>query len=109
MYSRNMRNGARITPPPGYVGSAFSDEISVKYHEPADDGGDYAVQEKRDSIPQPKETKEVGEQNALSDLIRTFRGRIGTEEIIILLVMLLTSSEGVRPETLILALVLLAR
>ena len=109
MYSRNMRNGVR-TVPPGYVGSAFSDEIGVKYHEPEHEiAAQPERQEIYDNAALPVGEKEVGEQNALSDLIRAFRGKLGTEELIILIVMLLVSSEGVRFETVILALVLLSR
>jgi len=47
-------------------------------------------------------------KSPLSDLIESLSGRVGTEELIILTVMLLISSDGLCPEVLILALCLIA-
>lgn len=48
------------------------------------------------------------EKHPLYDLIESLRGKIGTEELIILMVMLLVASDGIGVEVLILALALLA-
>ncbi len=45
---------------------------------------------------------------ALSALIESLHGKFGSEEMIILLVMLLVASDGIGPEVLILALILIA-
>ena len=109
MYSRNYGNGGRVTPPPGYVGNTFS-EPEVKLH-----SAEEKSENGRQNEDLPREAHQLERRHernegtaALEELIRSLRGKIGTEELIILLVMLLTASEGVSAETLILAAVLLA-
>jgi len=48
------------------------------------------------------------ESHLIEDLLRSLKGKIGREELIILLVMLLVSSDGFGIEALILALILIA-
>ena len=105
MYSRNYGSGGRYNIPPGYVGSAFP-EPEVKLHTP---------EHTESEAPYPQQIRAAEQYQghsdgriALEELIHSLRGKIGTEELIILLVMLLTASEGVGVETLILAAVLLA-
>lgn len=106
MYTRNMKYSGRYSPPPGYVGSAFPAE-SVKHHEPLTD--ESAVRAEPPAGYHRSEKREGEEDRlALEGLIHSLRGKIGTEELIILLVMLLTSTEGIGVEALILAAVLLA-
>lgn len=111
MYSRNY-GSRRFSPPPGYVGSAFS-ETEVKHHVPPTEEPEPC--EANEIIPleptyvKPCEREERAEgKSAFEELIRSLRGRIGTEEILILLVLLLTASDGIGIETIILAVVLLA-
>ena len=111
MYSRNYGNGGRYNPPPGYVGSAFPDP-EVKLHigdgrEDAKQDGQTNVLTHESHFPERRAEKTEGSA-ALEELIHALRGKIGTEELIILLVMLLTASEGIGAETLILVAVLLA-
>lgn len=59
------------------------------------------------NLQENRENSEVGEAaDSLTGLVSGLRGRIGKEELIILLVMLLIASEGICAEVLILALVL---
>ena len=109
MYSRSYSNGGRYNPPPGYVGSTFS-EPEVKLHSAADDGEMQNGHTGAVIQRSPAERAPVKNEGtaALDELIRSLRGKIGTEELIILLVMLLTASDGIGIETMILAAVLLA-
>lgn len=116
MYSRNYYGGARFSPPPGYVGNAF-DSPTVKHHEPEYTEPTSVRREESEENQDASETQTARENltpvpqentNVLGELIRSLSGRIGREELIILLVMLLTASDGVSAETLILALVLLS-
>lgn len=57
---------------------------------------------------QPEERGNSDEKSPLHDLLEILHGKIGTEELIILMVMLLVASDGIGVEVLILALALLA-
>lgn len=141
MYTRSfnrMQHGEnqRYTPPPGYVGNAFSEESGVKHHVPEVDVHEFSSRYQRNdqsdrneeiteefvendsglildeaSMPAEKnrqnETKEA-ERSPLAQLVESLHGKIGTEELIILMTMLLISSDGIGVEVLILALILIA-
>ena len=116
MYSRNMRNGGRYFPPPGYTGNAFNDGIGVKLHEGMYEENDsVAVRNEAEQgagktdAPPCRASDVSDSRRAFSELISGLRGRLRAEEMIILLVMLLTASDGIRAETLILAVALLYR
>ena len=111
MYSRNYGNGGRYDPPPGYTGSTFA-EPEVKRH-PPEESGEIQPRRNRGLLPVTRrDHDEYGEHSdghaALEELIHSLRGKIGAEELLILLVMLLTASDGVGIETVILAAALLA-
>lgn len=110
MYSRNY-SSRRFSPPPGYVGSAFSD-VKTKHHLPPEEVE--TPEETPVAAIEPVQAARVDHshntegKNALEELIRSLRGKIGSEEMLILLVMLLTASDGIGVETMILAFALLA-
>ena len=106
MYTRNTRNGGRYNPPPGYNGSAFDDNVSVKHHEPEYEDQSLAAQQ---TVQIKRKNEVADERRAFEELIRSIRGKIGSEELIILIVMLLTATEGIGIETILLALVPLVR
>jgi len=151
MYTRNtyrtQRNDSqRYTPPPGYVGNAFSGKHHVPEQNirdnvprrPQEDSREAQISEegiRAENIPlrenalncrgeeenrdnngshelqQEGEVPKVpgpAEKSPLQDLLGHLRGKIGTEELIILLIMLLISSDGIGAEALVLGLVLLA-
>lgn len=136
MYTRSWYRGQRgddqrYSPPPGYVGTAFSDESSVKHHIPEKDVHElpqrmtenspdtHAVNAEVCVFGEEASAKNNGgelsaseacreEKSPLVQLAESMRGRIGKEELIILMTMLLISSDGVGAEVLILALALLA-
>lgn len=107
MYSRNTRNGWYGVPP-GYTGSTFIDGMTVKHHEPDKADAAFPVEPDRNEHSIANDNR-IKDKHALEELVSILHGKIGTEEMIILLVMLLTATEGVGVETLLLALVLLAR
>ena len=134
MYARSLSRRGRSTPPPGYTGTAFiqptwenpsrdpADDMESKRHTPAEYGPD------RQRLPgdPPSDPGEKGaapfsyisagaEKNgtspipsAFAELLHDLRGRVGTEEVILLMVMLLLSADGAGAETLLLGLILLA-
>ncbi len=67
-------------------------------------------EEKNDGsiIEDPAEVQAVQDKSPLHELIHSLQGRIGSEELIILLVLLLITSDGLCAEALILALCLIA-
>ncbi len=131
MYTRNYAKSPRkYTPPPGYDGNAFPEDTpSVKYHEAEDDlprrppnteDVPEAVTDETfdlfaESMP-AGETIPVSAQpspfeegfRSLESLFRHLRGRFGREELILVLVMLLISSDA-SIELLLLALLLAVR
>ena len=123
MYTRNFGK-QKYTPPPGYVGTAFGTAVETKHHEPMEM---IRTEEKVPIIPdealryrddeQPTEAESCTElqpaeiqreENALHQLLDSLRGKFGTEELIILLVMLLIASDGFGAEMLILGILLAA-
>lgn len=135
IYTRNYgRNGTRYELPPGYDGNAFSQ--NVKLHEAEDDVTtlrrsaenkvvheqiEHEVEPVRDTEPEKNSAEPVSiganTENdaefekgirAFESLFRHLRGKFGREELIIVLVMLLISSEGASAELILLALVLIA-
>ena len=132
IYTRDLRKN-RYSPPPGYDGNAFKDwkdvsgmsGASARFTAQRDESTDeediletsaeaYAEQQSeefpheealQDEVSAPASAK--AHEN-ISSLIENLRGKIGREELIILLVMFLIASDGMCAEVLILALVLLA-
>lgn len=128
-YSRSRDNrNQRYTPPPGYDGTAFSDDSGIKHHAPdrelsfdgqgkkPDDCADdtetvLECEEECDTAAEnekPHDGSKHEETSPAAALIESLRGKIGAEELIILLTMFLISSDGICAEVLILALVLIA-
>lgn len=131
MYARSLSKRGRSTPPPGYAGTAFVPSAAeTPFRNPGDQGtGDY-LESKRHTpeeygmsrpvlradpppVPADERTKRIGESRdglpaALSELLSDLRGAVGTEEVILLMVMLLLSADGAGIETLLLGLILLA-
>lgn len=132
IYSRVQTNkqsgGIKYNLPPGYDGNAFSNDMNVKYHEP---NNELLYEETHDSTDNHRsKSKTINDEKAKPDIITTedstftekpeanigiqafdalfkrLHGKIGREELIIILVMLLIGSEGLCPEMLILALIL---
>ena len=137
IYTRDLRKN-RYSPPPGYDGNTFKDwkdvsgmsGASARFTAQRDESTDeeympeeeflepsaeeYAEQPSeellqnevlQDEVSAPASAK--AHEN-ISSLIENLRGKIGREELIILLVMFLIASDGMCAEVLILALVLLA-
>lgn len=115
MYTRNYSKQKRYSPPPGYAGSAFGSEGEVKHHLPSDE----VMRTDRDEPPAKQEAHHEDTQaaaelprekdgNALRELLQNLRGRFGSEELLILAVMLLIAQDGISVEVLILALILIA-
>ncbi len=127
MYARSLTKRERSSPPPGYMGTAFGQGASSLYGGPS--GGGEPMEGKRHtpeeygregrsapvlSVP-PQNGSSVlpvredkGISRALTDLLGDLRGRIGTEEALLLVVMLLLASDGAGAETLLLGVILLA-
>lgn len=132
MYTRNFGK-QKYTPPPGYDGTAFSETMTTKMHEPQmiireespieQDLLQYQP-ETEPNEPEPvtesetpelpvfaeKEThhKQESALGQIGQLLGHLKGKIGSEELIILLVMLLIASDGMCAEVLILGLLLIA-
>lgn len=134
MYARSLSKRGKSTPPPGYTGTAFiqplrehpsrdpADDMESKRHTPAEygpgwqrlpgdppsDPGDKAAARFPD-IPAGAEKNGTSPiPAAFAELLSDLRGRVGTEEVILLMVMLLLSADGAGAETLLLGLILLA-
>ncbi len=135
MYARSLSKRGRSTPPPGYTGTAFiqptrdnpsrdpADDMESKRHTPAEYGTDSRELRWGPSPVHDEQTAEVpipgtpsgAEKSGTSpipapfaELLSELRGRVGTEEVILLMVMLLLSADGAGVETLLLGLILLA-
>ena len=115
MYTRNYARAKRYSPPPGYAGIAFVDEGEIKHHPPTDEVVYLPREEEpissgpmsqKDNIAQSRAYDK--EKTVLRELLRNLRGKFGSEELIILAVMLLIAEDGIGPEVLILALTLIA-
>ncbi len=130
-FSARRRGGDRYTPPPGYDGIAFGDSIGMKRHEADVDisqlSGDRVRRDDADQADSPDtviegqgegiscalaetENKDVSRRDSrtLEELFHTLRGKIGTEELILILVMLVVASGGIGIEVLLLGLLLIA-
>lgn len=135
MYARSLSKRGRSTPPPGYAGTAFiqpqrdnpsrdpADDMESKRHTPAEYGPDrramrgdpMSVSGERTAAAKIPDTPAEAEKSGTSpipvpfaELLSDLRGRVGTEEVILLMVMLLLSADGAEVETLLLGLILLA-
>ena len=129
MYTRNFSRTPRYSPPPGYVGNAFASGDEGKHHPPQDElhqpdshRGENLLPEpsqrpiKQESPPEPKESPApdgtpsekpiLSSGGELTQLLHHLRGKLGKEELILLTVMLLIASDGLRPEVIILALMM---
>lgn len=137
IYTRDLRKN-RYSPPPGYDGNTFKDwkdvstmsgasarftaqrdESTEEEYTPEEDiletsaeaAAEQPVEEfSRDEVLQDEVSASASAKarENISSLIENLRGKIGREELIILLVMFLIASDGMCAEVLILALVLLA-
>ncbi len=137
-FGRKGHEKIRYTPPPGYDGIAFV-ENNTKVHEAETDisslprrknsndnysGIDYKERmEENDgalydvgepiieSEKEDNEEKSVlhNDSRTLEQLFESIRGKIGAEELIIILVMLVVASKGIGIEVMILGLLLIAR
>ena len=118
MYVRSLARRGSSSPPPGYAGTAFGrnaadlpghmlsegDTMEGKRHTPDEYGGRFPI-----PGPEPPSPPDAAPIPAgLAELLGELRGRIGTEEAILLLVILLISADGAGVETLLLGLLLLA-
>ena len=137
MYARSLSKRGRSAPPPGYAGTAFGtaaaesavrypgDSMESKRHTPEEYGGglirprpDPASSRAGEAssprlMPEPMNASgerktDGGSGTSLAELLSGLRGRVGTEEVILLMVMLLLSADGAGVETLLLGLILLA-
>ncbi len=136
IYTRDLRKN-RYSPPPGYDGNTFKDwkdvstmsgasarftaqrdESTEEEYTPEEDiletsaeaAAEQPVEEfSRDEVLQDEVSASASAKahENISSLIENLRGKIGREELIILLVMFLIASDGMCAEVLILALVLL--
>ena len=137
IYTRDLRKN-RYSPPPGYDGNTFKDwkdvstmsgasarftaqrdESTDEEYMPEEDILETSAEEYQQEQPYAQPSNEVLQDEVsasasakahenISSLIENLRGKIGREELIILLVMFLIASDGMCAEVLILALVLLA-
>ena len=130
MYTRNFGK-QKYMPPPGYDGTAFGTAVGTKHHEPmeiirtenrepevlilpepdqeiyeSEDPAEDAVDEETHSELQPVPVHRDENENPLRQLLDSIRGKFGTEELIILLVMLLIASDGFGAEMLVLGILL---
>ncbi|MBP3368057.1 MAG: hypothetical protein J6L71_01365 [Clostridia bacterium] len=132
-WGRSRRREESYTPPPGYVGTAFSDG-GMKMHEADTDISELA----RDRLPREEflqekpiseesecsifesedeqhevidQTEEISRRDGrkLEALIKSLRGKFGTEELILILILLIVSSDGIGIETLVLGLLLMVK
>ena len=119
MYSRNSVNGMRYSPPPGYAGNSISNDGNLKHHLPSEevkrrDGEENhskyeQIEELKPKMaPHPEECRKPQERDVVEEILSLIKGKFGSEELIILAVMLLIAQEGIGVEVLILALVLIA-
>jgi len=121
MYTRNFGR-QKYNPPPGYDGTAFGGMTATKHHEPMEmirtddreivqeDPENALIAQETDSeeLPERDVSEEQVAEHPLRQLIESIRGKIGTEELIILLVMMLIASDGFGIEMLVLGILLSA-
>lgn len=136
IYTRDLRKN-RYSPPPGYDGNTFKDwkdvsgmsgasarftaqrdESTEEEYTPeediletsAEEYAEYQQEQPSNEVLQDEVSASASAKahENISSLIENLRGKIGREELIILLVMFLIASDGMCAEVLILALVLLA-
>ncbi len=127
MYSRSTHRRV-YSPPPGYRGNAFEgkhhfpaqvldvpprEELPLPCEKTEEGQGDDGISCREiTEIPEAKCEEKRGskweEKSPIRALLDSLQGKIGEEELILLLVLLMVSSEGIGAEGLILALVLLA-
>ena len=116
MYQRIQNRRQRYSPPPGYMGTAFGEgeevpmegKIHPAEHTEAPSRPEERPPEAEASGKKPQEAGGFPLPPALGELLEQLRGRIGAEELILLLVMLLLGADGAGAEVLLLALILLA-
>ena len=130
MYARSLSGRRRSTPPPGYNGTAFGaglppqtvpddDGMESRRHTPEEYRADRPVVLPPAETPAPPQFPgerqiDRGDDRAvrlpepLADFLADLEGKLGAEEVILLLVMLLLSADGAGIETLLLGVVLLA-
>ena len=136
IYTRDLRKN-RYSPPPGYDGNTFKDwkdvsgmsgasarftaqrdESTEEEYTPeediletsAEEYAEYQQEQPSNEVLQDEVSASASAKahENISSLIENLRGKIGREELIILLVMFLIASDGMCAEVLILALVLLS-
>ena len=122
MYTRNFAR-QRYTPPPGYDGTAFDESTTTKLHSPQELIRDEIREERAiQDVPEPisdtpVEVKEPEENKhhpqetllrTLNQLFHSLHGKLGSEELILLMVMLLIAEDGLGAEVLILGMALIA-
>jgi len=126
MYTRNFGK-QKYTPPPGYDGTAFNETVATKHHEPTELIRESAKEKESypESMLQPQKEERIiqnipeksapistepvvyqKKEDQFSQILHALRGKLGTEELIILLVMLLIASEGFSTEMLVLGILL---
>jgi len=127
-YGKARRRDISYSPPPGYDGTAFG-EIGMKMHEADVEISDlergHTTEEETESQEEIYDEYEncVPDSNALSGLddsvrrdsrtiealFRSLRGKLGTEEIILILVLLIVASDGIGIEAMVLGLLLMLK
>ena len=123
MYTRNFGK-QNYMPPPGYDGTAFNGMISTKHHAPTEmirseattTEVPYNIPDEGNRVQEivPEKCEEASvkpshkrEEKQIGQLMEMLRGKLGTEEMIILLIILLIASEGISAELLVLGILLL--
>ena len=124
MYTRNFGK-QNYMPPPGYDGTAFNGKISTKHHAPTEiirseaavPEIPYDITDEVNCVQEilSEKCEEAGvkplhqrEEKQIGQLLEMLRGKLGAEEMIILLIILLIASEGISTELLVLGILLLA-
>ena len=114
VYARSLANRERSTPPPGYTGTAFvggdfrdpGEPMAGKRHTPEEYAPPRSPVQQTPSRP-AESAKDTVLPDAVGELLRDLKGKIGREELVLLLVMLLLAADGAGIETLLLGLILL--
>jgi hypothetical protein len=114
VYARSLANRERSTPPPGYTGTAFvggdfrdpGAPMAGKRHTPEEYAPPRSPVQQTPSRP-AESAKDPVLPDAVGELLRDLKGKIGREELVLLLVMLLLAADGAGIETLLLGLILL--
>lgn len=123
IYTRNPQGKRRYTPPPGYDGNTFAGsgarqpEIKAEYdmdsermraRYPTEIHENSELTQNIGQSIEPTDSDEAKRPAPLRHIINELHGKISSEDMIIILVMLLISCDGITPETVMLALALLA-